>query len=60
MNPEERRSMSLGDRLTRVEVGQGYMREDINDLKATVARVGWIIVTAFILAVLGTVLIKAV
>ncbi len=60
MNLEEGRPMSIGDRLTRVEIGQSYMRDDINDLKATVSRVGWIIVTAFILAILGTVLIKAV
>jgi len=42
-------------RLIRVEEGLRFTRADVADLKAIVARVGWIVVTAVLLALVATV-----
>jgi len=54
MPEDERRSIE--GRLTRVEEGLRFTREDVNELKAIVSRVGWIVVLAVLGALLTTVI----
>lgn len=54
MSEDERRSIE--GRLSRVEQSLQYTREDVNDLKNVVSRVGWIVVIAVLGAILATVI----
>lgn len=46
---------TIEGRLVRVEEGLKFTRADVADLKATVARVGWIVVAAVLVALIAQV-----
>lgn len=52
--PEDER-VTIAERLVRVEEGLKHTRTDVQELKAVVSRVGWVVVLAVLAALLTTV-----